>query len=134
MVEVGLADYLRQNSSLLAIIGATPPDVTPIPAPEDLNSYPCVTYQTVSYTGEYAVDGSTWVAEKRVVFNCWATTWLQAHTILELVRGALEGYSGFAPDGTYIFLTEIDGEEDFFESESRLYRASLHILVQYAEA
>lgn len=133
MVEVGLADYLRQQSALTAIIGTSQPDIAPIPAPEDLTAYPCVTYQTVSYTGEYADDGSTWVAEKRVVFNCWSTTWLQAHTIVDLIRSALSGYSGDLPDGTHVFLIEIDGEEDFFESASRLYRATVHILVQYAE-
>lgn len=133
MLEVGLAQLLRQNAALTAIIGTSQPDVAPIPAPEDLEAYPCVTYQTASYTGEYSDDGSTWVAEKRVVFNCWAATWLQAHTIFELVRTALSGYAGALPDGTYVFLIEIDGAEDFFESESRLYRATLHVLAQYAE-
>jgi hypothetical protein len=50
------------------------------------------------------------------------------------VRAALEGLSGQLPDGTQVFMIKIDGKEDFFESESRQYRATLHVLVQYASA
>ena len=137
MVEIGFAQLLAQNTGVKALVGNA---IQPIPAPEDLKLYPCVTYQVVSYTDlDDLDDGSAWGEQQRIIYTCWSQaaqdggTYQQANTIRKAVRTALEGFSGELPDGTHVFMTKIDGKEDFFESESRQYRCVLHILVQYSD-
>lgn len=130
MVETGLVSYLLGQSSITSLVGTS---IQPLPAPESLTDYPCITYQVASYTAGYSAQGLTGWAQKRIVYNCWATTYLQAHTIFDAVRAALSGYQGTLSDGTDVFFTECANGEDYFESDSRLYRASLHTLVQYGE-
>jgi hypothetical protein len=130
MIETGLTAYLLAQSSVTSLIGEA---LQPLPAPDEVEQYPCVTYQVASYQADYTASGSTGWAQKRVVYNCWATTYLQAITIREAIRTALTGYQGTLPDGTEVFLAECVNGEDYFEPGSRLYRTSLHVMVQYFE-
>ena len=130
MLETAMVPFILAQSSVTAIIGSS---LQPIPAPEDLQDYPCITYQTASYTADYHAQGASSWAQKRIVYNCWAISYLQAHQLLEALRSALTGYRGTLSDGTQVFFIEIVNGGDFFESDSRLYRVSLHALIQYSE-
>lgn len=130
MLETGMAALLLTQSSITALIGN---NVDPIPAPEDLEDYPCITYQEASYTADYTSDGASGWAQKRLVYNCWGTSWMQAKQIQEALRVVLTGYRGTLSEGTQVFLIEVANGEDFFESASRLWRSSLHALIQYSE-
>ena len=130
MLETDLVSYLSGQSSITSLVGT---NIQPLPAPENLAEYPCITFQVASYLPGYSTTGMTGWAQKRIVYNCWATAYLQAHTILEALRTVLTGYQGTLPNGTKVFFIECANGEDYFESESRLYRATLHTLVQYSE-
>jgi hypothetical protein len=132
MLETAMLPLISQ-SSITALIGTVATSIRPIPAPEDLISYPVITYQTVSYIADYTVQGHSGWAQKRIVYNCWAASYLLSKQIQEALRLILSGYEGILTDGTQVFLIQIADGEDFFESDSRLYRASLHAVIQYAE-
>jgi hypothetical protein len=130
VIETALVPFILAQAPITAIIGNA---LQPIPAPEDLTGYPCITYQLASYTGDYTSTGTSGWAQKRIVYNCWGTSYLQAHQLFEALRTALSGYMGTLSDGTQIFLIEVANGEDYYESGSRLWRATLHALIQYAE-
>jgi hypothetical protein len=130
MIAVSMVPYILAQAPVTAIIGTS---LQPIPAPEDLASYPCITYQTVSYNTSYTSSGPSGWAQCRVVYNCWATSYLQAQQLLEALRVALSGYRGTLSDGTQVFLIQVVNEDDYISPDSRLFRASLHTLIQYGE-
>jgi hypothetical protein len=130
MIAVSLLPLITGNAGVSALVGTS---VQPIPAPEDLASYPCITYQTVSYVPDYTSDGATGFVQARLVFNCWGVGYLQAGQIRDALIKALGGYMGKLPDGTQVFLIRVANGEDYFDPDNRLYRATLHVIVQYAE-
>jgi hypothetical protein len=130
MIETAMVPLILAQAPVTDIIGDA---LQPIPAPEDLAGYPCITYQTASYKADYHATGNSGWAQKRIVYNCWASSYLQAITLQEALRSALTGYSGTLSDGTQVYFIEIVNGENYFESDSRLYRATLHALIQYAE-
>jgi hypothetical protein len=126
----GLVAYLLTQTPITALVGQT---IQPPPAPANLSDYPCITYQVVSYVPQYTEDGPIGVSDSRVVFNCFATTYLQATTLAQLVITALSGYSGTLPDGTNVFLATIVNLNDQYVDAARtLYRSSVHVMVQFA--
>jgi hypothetical protein len=156
MLTNGLVSYLLAQTPITAIVGT---GIQPVPAPEDLTDYPCITYQMVSYSTEYANDGPVGVSKSRVVFDCFAARYLDAQTLALTVATALSGFgieaaissefgsggfgeggygtipgsNGILPDGTQVYLIEIANIVDGYVDGSRIYRTSVHALIQYAD-
>jgi hypothetical protein len=108
---------------------------------------------------EYGNDGPIGVSKSRVVFDCFAQRYLDARTLALTVADALSGFgieaelasefgeggfgdggygtipgnNGILPDGTQVFLIEIVNVVDGYVDGSRIYRTSVHAMVQYAE-
>jgi hypothetical protein len=132
MIESGIRSQLLTISAVTDVVAQR---VYPVTAPEDLSLFPCLTIATASYVADYTADGSTGWAQKRIVIQAFSQQYSDVRTVVEAVRSNLTGMRNTTlPDGTYVFLIEIANSQDFFETESRLYRSSIHLLVQYAES
>ncbi len=129
MLTTDLVAYLLTQTAVTAIVGTR---IQPIPAPEDLSQYPVVTYQQVSYVPEYSNDGPINVSQSRIVFECHAVRYLDAHALAQAVAESLSGFSGTLPIGTKVYLAEIANRQDQFNTDARIYSAAVHVLVQYA--
>ena len=130
MLTNGLVAYLLAQSSISSLVGA---NIQPPPAPEDLASYPCITYQSASDVSENANDGPVGVCTARIVFDCHALRYLDARNIALALKAVLNGYSGTLPDGTRVFLAESANLADRFEDGSRIYCTSFHALITYGD-
>ncbi len=129
MLTTDLVAYLLTQSSITSIVSTR---IQPIPAPEDLSQYPVVTYQQASYVPEYTSDGSINVSKSRIVFECHAVRYLDAHTLADALTQIFSGYAGTLPNGTVVYLAEIVNRQDQFNTDARIYSATVHVLVQYA--
>lgn len=130
MITNGLVSYLLSQSALTAICGTR---IQPIPAPEDLSQYPCITYQVASDVSGYTLTGTDGVTTTRVIFNCFASRYLDARNLALAVKAALTAYRGTLPDGSIVYETQIANMTDAFESGSRISKTSVHAVIQYAD-
>jgi hypothetical protein len=132
MIEAGIRAQLLTISAVTDIIAQR---IYPVTAPEDISLYPCLTTMTASYVADYTADGSTGWAQKRLVIQAYSLQYSDVRALIEAVRSHLTGLKNTTlPDGTYVFLIEIANSQDFYETDARLYRSSIHLLVQYAES
>ena len=130
MLEVGLRSYLLEQSAICGVIGDR---IHPIPAPEDLSKYPCVTFKEISHLGSYTNDGPTGWNQQRLLYQCRAASWLQARQLRDLLKAALEAFSGQLSEGTSVFLIEVENADQFYDSDMRMHCSGLYVLVQYGE-
>ena len=127
---VGIVKYLLTKAPITALAGNR---IQPIPAPEDLSLYPCVTVQIASDVSRYGFDGPDGVTTTRVVFDCFADRYLNARSLALAIKAALTGYSGTLPDGTQVFETQIVNIQDGFDDGSHISRTAVHALITYAD-
>jgi len=130
MLVEGLVALLNADSEVTTICGDR---IMPIPAPDDLSQYPCVTYQVASGTTSYTFTNPTGVVDSRVVFTCIAADYGNAKTLARALMQALSGYRGTLQDGTLVYFTEIANVQDGFDDGSRLSTTAVHALVTYLE-
>jgi hypothetical protein len=131
MLESGLREQLLTITDVVNVIGQR---IYPVIAPEDLTLYPCITMATASYVPAYtATPGSTGIAQKRIVLMVYSADYSDCRSVVEAIRSTMSGFQGVLPDGTQVPLCQIANSQDFYESDSRLYRSALHLLMQYQE-
>jgi len=130
MLTNGLVALLASNSEITSVVGSR---IQPMPAPEDLTQYPCITYQTVSDVAGYTLTGIDGVANTRVIFNCFALRYLDAHSLALLMKSALAGYRGTLNDGSVVYETQVVNITDSYVDGSRIYKVSVHVVLTYAE-
>jgi hypothetical protein len=143
MLTNGLVTYLLAQPSITRILGSSTTAIRPIPAPEDLGGYPCITYQSASYVAEYAGHGPVGVSKTRIVFDCLALRYLDARNLAQALKAALDNLceaisaaspaATLLPDGTRIFNAEIANIVDRWDDGSRIYCVSVHLLAQSNE-
>jgi hypothetical protein len=129
MLITDLVSYLQQQSSITALVGQR---IQPVPAPEDLTQYPCLTFQIASYLPEYTMDGSIGLAQYRIVFDCFGLRYLDAANLSSAIVASLSGFTGTIGT-THVWNCEIVNQQDHFQDGARLYRTSVHALLQIAE-
>jgi len=130
MLTNGLISLLLANSGIATVVGSR---IQPIPAPEDLKQYPCITYQTVSDVAGYTLTGIDGVTSTRIIFNCFAVRYLDAHSLALLVKSALAAYRGTLNDGSVVYETQVVNITDSYVDGSRIYKVSVHVVLTYAE-
>lgn len=130
MLVEGVRTLLKNDADVTAICNG---NVRAIPAPE--NSYPCVTFQTVSAAMTYTLTDptSTGITKSRIVFNCIAEDYGNAVTLAHAVKNVLSGYRGTLPEGTRVLFTEIVNMVDGNEDESRLSTTAVHAMFTYID-
>ena len=111
---------INVNNSLPAISDMVNNGIYPVATPPGA-TFPCLTY---SITSSVPLDGysldATWRTRSRVTIDVFADTYLTLCSIVDAVHAALDGY---ADDNIQLILPE--NEQDFYLSDSQLYRREL---------
>jgi hypothetical protein len=129
MLIDGLVALLNGATLVAAIVEGR---IGPVPAPEDLASYPCIVYDD-SYTFEYSMDGETGFHPSRVILECFGIRKMDARALAWAVRGVLSGFAGTLSDGTPVDSIEIASIVSGWEDGSRIYKYSVHALIRFSE-
>jgi hypothetical protein len=127
MIEEGIVSLLNANGPLSALVSA----VYPVFIPEDA-AYPCLSYQTVSRAPEYTFAGESFY-EGVFQFDCWSMQYAEAKAVQKALRNALDVYQGTLSEGTQVLAVFRTMDADFFEEDSRFYRAMSEYTFHYVE-
>lgn len=117
MIATGLAALLSSTPSIQALCGTRiypderPPGVT----------YPAMTFYLVSAKPSPTLDTSGF-QRHRYEFCCFGASPIDAETLREALRHALEGYRGLLSDGTLLQDAQLNGGDDSFEDDPRIYK------------
>ena len=127
MIEQGLTTLLSNNPQLQTLIGTC---LYPVLVPEQ-TTYPCLSYQAVSASSDYALEGSSerW---KRLQFDAWGQAYADCKNVMAALDAALDGLTGALPDGTVVLGAFRGGVElDLSEPYSRTFRTMVEYTFHY---
>ena len=128
MIEQGIHALLSTTPALSAIVG---PRIYPVFVPQEAQ-LPCLSYQVVSGSSDYSVDGSSAVW-KRIQFDAWGNQYADVKGIQRALQAVIDSYSGALPDGTFLLGTFRGVELDEFESDARIYRTITEYSFHFVE-
>ena len=128
MIEQGIVSLLNANAPLMATINRC---IYPVFVPQDA-SYPCLSYQVISTTASYDFQGES-TTESRIQFDAWAEDYMNCKTIQKALRAVIDAYDGVLSEGTRVLGAFRSLETDFFEPDSRMYRALSEYTFHYVE-
>lgn len=120
MIEVGIHNLVASDAGVSAIVGA---NVFPVVLPAG-TTFPAITYTVLSSVTESDLAGAIGPGFMRIRFDAWSNTYLEAKSIAIALENLLVSYIGTLSDGTKIFDVTQESEQDFFESEARVYRVA----------
>ena len=101
MIETGLVTYLAADTDVAALVGTRIYPVDDVPQPPNVGSErPYITHQRISWSGLTTMDGADGLTNVHIQLNCIADTYIDAMTLADKVRLALDGYSGAMGDQT----------------------------------
>lgn len=86
--------------------------------------YPCVTFQVITTPRGHTMEGAV-SANPLVQIDCWAKTYLDAHTLARTVERALDGYVGRMGGILAVSGCLQQEGQDFYEPDVDDYRVSL---------
>jgi hypothetical protein len=120
--------------------GTTTPRIWAFEMPQVENPvWPCITYQIVSGSPEYHIDGAAGVATVRIQIDCWSAkrpkvdAYAEVRNLAEAVRGALSAYTGTV--GTDVIQSSfLMQRRTTYEEDAEVYRESMDFEVGYTEA
>jgi hypothetical protein len=128
VIEEDLVAYLRENSSIAALVGD---DIMPLVLDQD-PSLPALVYQRVDGPREGSQDGPSGLAHPRIQFSCWDETHLGALTLASALRIALDGFRG-TMSGRLISGIKIVNDLDDYDSMTGRYRVIVDAIVWHRE-
>jgi hypothetical protein len=101
--------------------------VYPVIAPQNV-AYPCITWQRISRTEVFSLEGPSGYADARVQIDCWAKTYGEARAVANAVRDDLNGWDN---EGQPIADCRLDSARDLYDpaAEPKLYRSSLDFIL-----
>jgi hypothetical protein len=136
----GLFTYLSTKAAIVAVVGTR---VFPIEVARQLfagrtTNLPCITFQLISTRQIGAMLGSSGMAYKRYQITAWSDTYNTTESIAELVRLAMDGYTGSF--GTVTIQSCLhEGEGDTFElpaddETARIFGRQQDYMISYTES
>lgn len=128
MLEDGIYSLLLDNSSIVSLVSTR---IYPVNLPEDVDLFPCITFQRITTTPEYTMDGPLGLEKVRVQIDAWSFDYGEVKAVAEALRIALDGFSGSLPNGAVVLNTWRDNSTDYVEKESRLARVQTDFVFQY---
>lgn len=125
-----IKDILTANTAVQAVISGR---LYPLRVPET-GSFPCVQYQQISTVPVNQKSGPAACDFARVQVNCYATLPKGANDLADLVRAALEAYSGTTTNGHYVhyieFVSALEQAEDGAQF-SGVYSVIMDFMIDY---
>lgn len=73
---------------------------------------PAITYEVISNRDGLTNDGKTGTQRPRIQIDCWASTYIGASNLCEVVRTALQGKQWTTADGDQVLVVEHDSDRD----------------------
>lgn len=134
-VEAGLANLLVNDVAFTALVSELP---SPMVLKQDPD-LPAVSYQRIDADRVYSTTGPSCLANARIQYKAWATTWEEARLVADAIRDKLGGFVGtataqFSPTEDFkirgIF---IKPDRDLYDGETKLYNVLLDCNVWYTE-
>lgn len=138
MLESGIAKLVAADAGVQTLIGANPCRFYPVLVPED-PVYPCASYQVISETPNYTLDGDRGINQIRLQVDSWSggtesASYAAAKAVQVAIRDVLEGYSGQLPDGTRVAGIFVSNASDFYEQDGRCYRTFTDYMILFYPA
>jgi hypothetical protein len=108
--------------------------------PQQNTTFPALTFSIDDNLDDQLLDGVGTLRQAFVSVECWARSFLAAHTLADVVKAQLIGFTG--PFGNLAsspqVKVEVDHvrkvrELDLYESDTRLHRVSLQFLIAYGD-
>jgi hypothetical protein len=128
MLEAGLQHLITSTNEFTTVAGSR---LFPLLLPDN-PALPSATYQRITATPLYALDGRIQFTEARIQFDTWAADYGQAKQLMDAINTAIDNFSGQLSDGTKVFGIQLDTCTDLYEESARIYRCSADYLIQYA--
>lgn len=116
MLEEALYSYLSGHAGLTALVAAR---IYPVALPQS-TTLPAVTFLRVDAPTLQTFCGTA-KTRARVQVSAWGTTHIQALTVAEQVRAALDNYAGLMGGGVYCDVTLLS-DHSFNDSEPGWYQ------------
>lgn len=96
-IQGALYTYLVNNTAVSALVSSRVYPAGNVPTSA---SMPYITYQRIDNVHERHMEGSAGLAHPRYQLNIVADTELEAHGVVEAVRGALDSFRGELGEGS----------------------------------
>jgi len=130
-INDALYSYLSTYAGLSALISTRIyPDILP-----QSPTVPAITYQSISKVREHLFRADSTLVKSRYQFSCFGNTRSSSKAVAKQIRFALQNYSGTmgGTGGVIVNAVEIDGEDDNYESDTKLYSTMLDFLIWHEE-
>jgi hypothetical protein len=108
-----LKQFLAADAGIAALVGSR---IYPARLPQAV-TYPALSYEQVSGIRVRDLLGPSGKVRRRVTVNSWALTNIQAFTVADAVRQALDGFDGWM-GSTFVVSVILDNEIPLFEEEA----------------
>jgi hypothetical protein len=125
MIIDELITYLHTNTSV--------PKIYAVVAPDDLDNFPCITYQIASQQNtDKTISSVSSASTIRLVLNVFSQSYKNLIVIENAIETMFNGYYGELSGGTRIQFAELINKVDGNVSgDIILYKSSLHFSITY---
>lgn len=129
-VSNALYDRLSNYAGLSALVSDR---IYPNLAPQSV-TLPYVVYERVSGTRIRALNADTDLASPRYQFSVYSNSYLEAESVIEQIRAALQRYTGtVGSPGVVIEDCTIESETDFYDAQTELHERTMDFLIWHRE-
>jgi hypothetical protein len=128
VIETAISNLLKADDSFRQLAGNR---LFPVELPEQ-EALPAVTYQLISTTDLYAIDGAIDFTRVRLQFDVWANRYLEAKDLARALHSVLDSYSGDL-SGVRVWGIQRVRCDDQFDSEARIRRVSVDYAIQFSQ-
>lgn len=122
MMEKKIFEYLKNHEKLIKRI-------YPLKVPEKAE-LPVIVYQKITNTTDVLHDGPSRLNNAIMQFDVWANSYAEAKQIAKNLIKAMLEFRHESEEGK-IWVTALNNENDFYESELGLYRVNMDFRIFY---
>jgi len=126
-----IAGLITKLSTDALVTPTIPGGIYPVLLPQDA-TFPCATYQVISTTAEYDLNGKAGVEQSRLQVDIWSnTTYASTQAAQQAIRACLESFTGDLPDGTHVLDIRVANVTDYYDSGLLSFRVQTDYIIQY---
>lgn len=133
-IEEAICTLLTNDGAVAALVSAR---IYPLIVPQEA-ARPALAYQLISMpTREYAHDGPTGFAGKRVQLTCEGSTYIEAKALVRAVRRRLSGFTGEVSTDSgivTIWETQVTNETDGYSESAAAPVVRMDVIMYFKEA
>lgn len=130
IIEEGIYLLLQQNADLVALCTLKGICLNAVPenAPD-----PSMCFSTISATPIATNNGPSGLNFRRYQFETFGSTYVKAKQLQTLIRLAIDGFSGTAPNGQRVYNIIRDNELDGYDDVTGEHRTITDYFIHFAE-